>query len=64
MKTLNIKIIYTLLIHSFLVGSMMAQEKSSIANEPPMIPIGLDAYRMWDRLYFIDLGIQVEFTFF
>ncbi|MBN2313853.1 MAG: DUF2961 domain-containing protein [Sedimentisphaerales bacterium] len=28
------------------------------SNEPPVIPIGLDAYRMWDRLCYHRIGVR------
>ena len=28
------------------------------SNEPPIIPVGLDAYRMWDRLAYHRIGVR------
>ena len=46
----------TLLLFVCLLSSMtMAVEPS---NEPPVIPVGLDAYRMWDRLPYHRIGVR------
>jgi len=39
-----------------LTGSLEAEEAG--AGEPPMIPVGLDAYRMWDRLPYPRIGMR------
>ena len=28
------------------------------AAEPPVIPVGLDAYRMWDRWHYQRIGVR------
>jgi hypothetical protein len=58
MTKLFVKLTFTLFVHCVLVLNVIAQEKFSISNEPPMIPIGLDAYRMWDRLPYHKIGIR------
>ncbi len=37
---------------------VVASDKSAQSKEPPIIPIGLDSYLMWDRLPFHRIGIR------
>jgi len=46
----------TLLLLVCLLSSMATAVEQS--NEPPLIPVGLDAYRMWDRLPYHRIGVR------
>src|SRR5687768_13241135 len=40
------------------VSAAAAGAPPAAADEPPVIPIGLDAYRQWDRWYLQRMGVR------
>ena len=53
-----------LIIAALILGSLTilsvtsAQEPAATPDEPPVVPIGLDAYRQWDRWPYQRLGVR------
>ena len=44
-----------------MISKMMCSAQSTVlkqSTEPPMIPVVLDAYRMWDRLPYHRIGVR------
>src|SRR5215216_2401205 len=39
---------------------LLAFASLAIAQEPPTIPVGLDAYRQWDRWPFLRIGVRAH----
>ena len=53
---MNTKSLLSLLLLVCLISSLTTALEQS--NEPPVIPVGLDAYRMWDRLPYHRIGVR------
>jgi hypothetical protein len=51
-------VIAALLILVAFVTAARGQEPAANADEPPVVPVGLDAYRQWDRWPYQRLGVR------
>ena len=47
-----------LLFVALIAGAATAQEPAAGAHEPPVVPVGLDAYRQWERWPYQRLGVR------
>src|SRR5712692_9586854 len=46
--------------HSGVTGKQLTGTPTASANSPPPLYLGLDAYRHWDKLSYLEFGDRVE----